>query len=182
LHTTVSVCVRNSNSFSYFIAFSQNNGVIAQTNCANTSAGLWAAGWLILFGVIGKIGALVVAVPDAVLGGMTTFLFANVFVSGLKILSGLKWTRRDRFILAVTFVFGLGVVVVPKAFTTFIPEATGSGVKGLRQGVVIALSTGYSIGAIISVLLNILLPQEEDALTMDEIAGTADKKPEEMTA
>lgn len=159
--------------------FSQNNGVIAQTNCANTSAGLWAAGWLIFFGVIGKIGALVVAVPDAVLGGMTTFLFANVFVSGLRILSGLKWTRRDRFILAVTFVFGLGVVVVPKAFTTFIPEASSRAVKGLRQGVVIVLSTGYSIGALISVLLNFLLPQEEDALSLDELDQKKDDPPVE---
>lgn len=133
---------------------------------------------MILFGVIGKIGALVVAVPDAVLGGMTTFLFANVFVSGLRILAGLDWTRRDRFILAVSFVFGLGVIVVPKAFTTFIPEASSSAVKGLRQGVVIILSTGYSVGALISVLLNILLPQEEDAVSASAAKPVSEDKSE----
>lgn len=107
---------------------------------------------------------------------MTSFLFANVFVSGLRILSGLPWTRRDRFILAVSFVFGLGVIVVPKAFSSFIPEATNDAVKGLRQGVVIILSTGYSIGALISVLLNFLIPQEEDALSADEIAAEEEEE------
>lgn len=150
--------------------FSQNNGVIMQTGCANTTAGLWAAFWLFLFGVINKIGAVIVAVPDAVLGGMTVFLFANVFVSGLRILSQLRWTRRDRFILAVASAIGLGVVIVPNALKSFIPEASSSAVQGLRQGVVIILSTGYSIGSLIAMLLNFALPQVDDALSSDELA------------
>lgn len=151
--------------------FSQNNGVIMQTNCANTSAGLWAAFWLFLFGFIGKIGGVIVAVPDAVLGGLTTVLFASVFVSGLRILANVKWSRRDRFILAIAFAFGLGVVVVPNAFQSFIPTTTNSTLKGLRQGIVIILSTGYSIGALVAMLLNFVLPQEEDALSSDELTA-----------
>lgn len=107
---------------------------------------------------------------------MTTFLFANVFVSGVRILAKLPWTRRDRFILAVSFVFGLGVVVVPNAFSTFIPETDSSALSGLRQGVVIALSTGYSIGAIVAIILNLLLPQEEDALSADELVALKNNK------
>lgn len=100
---------------------------------------------------------------------MTVFLFANVFVSGLRILAGLQWTRRDRFILACAFAVGMGVVVVPEAFTTFIPEASGEVLSGLRQGIVIILTTGYSIGSLVAIILNFALPQSEDALSSDEL-------------
>ena len=48
------------------------------------------------------MGAFFTTIPDCVLGGMTTFLFANVLVSGIKILSFTKLARRDRFILAIS--------------------------------------------------------------------------------
>lgn len=54
----------------------QNNGVISLTGVASRWAGWGAAFWLCLFGVIGKTGGLVLSIPDCVLGGATTFLFA----------------------------------------------------------------------------------------------------------
>ena len=82
--------------------FSQNNGVIALTRCASRAAGLSCAVFLFLFGVIGKFGGVVASIPDCVLGGMTTFLFANVIVSGITVLSKVPMTRRNRFILALS--------------------------------------------------------------------------------
>ncbi|KXN81844.1 Purine permease [Leucoagaricus sp. SymC.cos] len=58
--------------------FAQNNGVIAITRCANRSAGRWCCVFLILFGVLGKISGVFLAIPAPVLGGVTTFLFASV--------------------------------------------------------------------------------------------------------
>ncbi|KAJ3055473.1 hypothetical protein HK102_011335, partial [Quaeritorhiza haematococci] len=58
--------------------FAQNNGIISLTRAANTRAGYFACIFLILFGVFSKLGAIFLAIPDAVLGGMTTFLFASV--------------------------------------------------------------------------------------------------------
>lgn len=56
--------------------FAQNNGVIALTRCANRKAGYAACFFLIVMGVFSKFAAALVAIPAAVLGGMTTFLFA----------------------------------------------------------------------------------------------------------
>ena len=64
--------------------FSQNNGVIALTKCASRRAGVACGCWLILFGVLAKISGIISAIPDCVIGGMTTFLFVNVFISGLN--------------------------------------------------------------------------------------------------
>ncbi|KAJ3341151.1 hypothetical protein HDU93_005560 [Gonapodya sp. JEL0774] len=65
--------------------FAQNNGVIALTKCANRQAGYWCCFWLILAGVFSKFAAFITAMPDAVLGGMTSFLFCSVAVSGIRI-------------------------------------------------------------------------------------------------
>lgn len=149
--------------------FSQNNGVIAMTRTANRSAGLWASAWLILFGVIGKLGGVFVALPDAALGGITTFLFASVAVSGARILAGLTWDRRDRFILSISLSLGLGVIIVPDAFKFFIPISTTSDtLKLLREGALIVLTTGYTVGAILSVVLNAVIPYEPEALSAEE--------------
>ncbi|KAI0556802.1 Xanthine/uracil/vitamin C permease [Gracilaria domingensis] len=155
------------------ITFSQNNGVISMTRTASREAGLWASLWLILMGVIGKLGGVFVAMPDAVLGGVTTFLFASVAVSGLRILAGIKWDRRSRFILAASLGLGFGVEMVPDAFASFIPKSSNETVDYLRQGLVLILNTGYSIGTITATVLNLLLPEEAEDVSPSEFLKKA---------
>lgn len=156
--------------------FSQNNGVIAMTRTANRVAGLWAAVWLILAGTIGKVGGVFAALPDAALGGMTTFLFANVAASGMRILATLEWNRRERFIIAIALSLGLGVVVVPRAFIHFIPTTDNSFASALREGVILVLTTGYSIAALVAMLLNFLLPEEDEAVMASDYVNSVKDK------
>lgn len=102
--------------------FSQNNGVIALTRCASRAAGFACAGWLILFGVVGKFGAVMSSVPICVVGGLTLMCFSMVFVGGIKILAAQPITRRTSFILTLSLGFGMGVAMVPHLF-----EAGGTG-------------------------------------------------------
>ncbi len=45
--------------------FAQNNGVIAITRCANRGAGRWCCAFLILFGVLGKLSGVFLAIPNS---------------------------------------------------------------------------------------------------------------------
>ncbi|KAF9999022.1 hypothetical protein BGZ80_006652, partial [Entomortierella chlamydospora] len=160
--------------------FAQNNGIIALTRCANASAGYVCCFFLILMGVFSKFGALFLMIPDSVLGGMTTFLFANVASSGMRILAFLKWSRRDRFIVSAAISLGLGVSLVPNALTQFVTYGGSSaGVQGLVDSVNIILSTGFCVGAIISIVLNQILPEDKpEALEQEvtEVIVKADSK------
>ncbi|RUO96318.1 permease family-domain-containing protein, partial [Jimgerdemannia flammicorona] len=122
--------------------FAQNNGIIALTS---------------------KFAAVFLATPDAVIGGMTTFLFSNVAVSGMRILAYMKWTRRDRFIVSAALSIGLGVNLVPNWFS-YIITYTGNNqaVQGLIDSVEVIVSTGFCISAIITIFLNLILPEDED--------------------
>lgn len=93
--------------------FAQNNGVISLTRCANRKAGYAACFWLIIMGIFAKFAAALVAIPSAVLGGMTTFLFAAVAVSGIAILHRVPLNRRNRFILTAAFTLGFGATLLP---------------------------------------------------------------------
>ncbi|KAI7069409.1 hypothetical protein KC352_g42714, partial [Hortaea werneckii] len=86
--------------------FAQNNGVIALTRCANRKAGYACCGWLLLMGIFAKFAGALVSIPKAVLGGMTTFLFTSVAVSGIRIISTMPFTRRNRFILTAALAPG----------------------------------------------------------------------------
>ncbi|KAG0378947.1 hypothetical protein BGX24_002279 [Mortierella sp. AD032] len=139
--------------------YAQNNGIISLTRCANTMAGYMCCLFLILMGVFSKFGALFLMLPDSVLGGMTTFLFASVVVSGIRILSFLPWTRRERFIVAASLSLGLGTALVPGVLTHMINYKGHSAfLSSLITSVNIILDTGFALGAIVSCLLNALLP------------------------
>ncbi|KAJ8599569.1 hypothetical protein CTAYLR_004657 [Chrysophaeum taylorii] len=95
--------------------FSENNGIIALTACASRSAGFSCAFWLILFGIIGKLGAAFNSIPICVVGGIVLQCFAMVFVSGVTIATS-NFTRRNAFILMLSLGFGLGVAMEPNLF------------------------------------------------------------------
>jgi NCS2 family nucleobase:cation symporter-2 len=93
--------------------YSQNNGVVAITRCASRAAGVACGVWLTLSGLIGPLGGFFADIPACVAGGIVTFLFTNVMISGINTLAGLDITRRNRIILAFALGIGLGVVQQP---------------------------------------------------------------------
>ncbi|KZT57287.1 xanthine/uracil permease [Calocera cornea HHB12733] len=142
--------------------FAQNNGVIAITRCANRGAGRWCCFFIILFGVLGKISGVFLAIPNPVLGGVTTFLFASVVASGIRVLSYLPWTRRDRFIVAAAFSFGVADLLVPSFWTYLFAGVTNAsaGLQGFLSSISIILTTPFLIAGIVALVLNLILPVE----------------------
>ncbi|PFH47131.1 hypothetical protein AMATHDRAFT_182446 [Amanita thiersii Skay4041] len=143
--------------------FAQNNGVIAITRCANRSAGRWCCFFLILFGILGKISGVFLAIPNPVLGGVTTFLFANVAISGLRVLSLDGFARRERFVLAAALLIGFGNLLAPGIFTHLFEGVShpNSGLRGLFDSITIVLSTPFLAAGAVACVMNLILPQDE---------------------
>ncbi|PWZ02977.1 putative purine permease [Testicularia cyperi] len=143
--------------------FAQNNGVIAITKCANIMAGRWCSFWLILFGVIGKLAGCVRAIPPPVLGGVLLILFGSIAVSGMKVLQKVEFTRRNRFILALSFGFGFGTLLVDDLFDHLFTYAGGNrALKGFLDSIVIVLSSPFLISAIVGMVANAIIPLDEE--------------------
>jgi xanthine/uracil permease len=121
--------------------------------------------WMFLYGIFGKVGAFFTSIPQPVLGGMTTFLFANMTVSGIKVMTSEPVDRRERFILAVAASFGLGTILVPNLFGANFLDCgaiESPGVQGLCSAARITLSTGYAVGCLVALFLNAILPEDDE--------------------
>ncbi|KAF5092108.1 hypothetical protein D0Z03_003046 [Geotrichum reessii] len=156
--------------------FAQNNGVISLTKCANRMVGYWCCFFLIVMGIFSKFAAALVAIPEAVLGGMTTFLFTSVAVSGLRIISTMPFTRRDRFVLTSSLVFGFGATMVPNWFAFFFTyEGDNNGLKGFLEAIELVMETGFAIAGFVGLIINLIIPQEFDEgdTVEEEVEGIA---------
>lgn len=150
--------------------FAQNNGVIALTRCANRKAGYACCFFLIIMGVFSKFAAALVAIPAAVLGGMTTFLFSAVAVSGIRIISTVNFTRRNRFILTAAMSLGFGATLVPNWFAyVFTYDGPNNARKGFFNAITLVCETGFALTAFLAIFLNLVLPEEVEDDVVDEI-------------
>ena len=127
-------------------AFSQNTGLLAMTKVR--SRFVVAAGGLIMiaFGLLPKAGAVVSAIPPAVLGGGAIVMFGMTTAAGVQELARVRYAGTNN---ALVVAVSLSVGVLPMAS----PELFGrvQGPLGL------VLESGIFLGAITAVLLNALL-------------------------
>jgi uric acid-xanthine permease len=112
-------------------------------------------------GVFAKFSAALVAIPAPVLGGMTTFLFCAVAVSGMAIVNRVSFNRRTRFILTASLAIGYGATLVPTWFdNVFTYTGNNHSLRGFYDAIVLVMETGFAITAMISMILNLILPEE----------------------
>lgn len=130
-------------------SFSQNVGLISMTGVMSRSVVTLGAVFLVLCGLIPKIGAIVAAMPISVLGGGVIMMFGMVVSAGINMLSEVTWSRRNMMILAMSLSVGLGIQAVPKSM------------QHLPQSVEMLMVSGLVPVAILAVVLNLVLPQDE---------------------
>lgn len=157
--------------------FAQNNGVIALTRCANRKAGYCACFFLVVMGVFAKFAAALTAIPSAVIGGMTTFLFTSVAVSGISIIArGVPFTRRNRFILTAGLAIGYGATLVPTYFSkVFTYSGDNHALEGFIDAIELVMETGFAVTAFVTMTLNGVLPEDiedtDEAEVEDDASG-----------
>lgn len=128
--------------------FAQNNGVIALTRCANRTAGYCCCIILIIAGIFAKFAAAIVAIPNPVMGGMKTFLFASVVISGQAIVSKVPFNRRNRFILTASMALGYGATLVPTWFSHVFGATDNKDLEGFENAIELVLETGFAVTAL----------------------------------
>ena len=129
-------------------SFSQNVGLISMTGVMSRRVVTIGAVFLILCGLIPKVGALVSSMPIAVLGGGVIVMFGMVAAAGINMLSAVKWDRRNMMIFAISLSIGFGLQKVPAS------------VSGLGTELQMLMTSGLLPAAFLAVVLNLMLPEE----------------------
>jgi NCS2 family nucleobase:cation symporter-2 len=131
-------------------SFSQNVGLISMTGVMSRHVVTFGAIFLLLAGLVPKVGAVIAAMPIAVLGGGVIVMFGMVVSAGVTMLSDVNWDRRNMLILAISLSIGLGLQAVPEALQH---------VPGTLK---ILLTSGILPAAILAISLNMILPESLD--------------------
>lgn len=126
--------------------YGENTAVIGMTKNASVFVLRWAAVIAMAMAFMGKLTALISAIPGPVLGGVSVLLYGFIALNGAKV-----WVKnridfgymRNVAISAVMLVFGLGgaVLAIP------LGQATIS-------------FSGMSLAALFGIVLNLVLPQD----------------------
>ena len=131
-------------------SFSQNVGLVAMTKVVNRFALATGAVFLILCGLIPKLGALVSIMPQSVLGGAAVMMFSSIVISGIQLITKEPLTARNLSIVSVALGVGYGM-------------GANSGILAQAPEAVRLIFGGSGIvpAAMVAILLNILLPKEK---------------------
>ncbi|PRZ46594.1 uracil-xanthine permease family protein [Tritonibacter scottomollicae] len=140
-------------------SFSQNVGLIAMTGVMSRHVVTCGAVFLIVCGLIPKVGALIRTVPIEVLGGGVIVMFGMVVAAGISILSDVEWNRRNMVIFAISLSIGLGLQLEPGAL------------QHVADTPRILLTSGLLPAAVISIVLNLILPEELANESTEEVSG-----------
>lgn len=131
-------------------SFSQNVGLVTMTKVVNRIALAAGAVFLILCGLIPKLGALISIMPQSVLGGAAVMMFSSIIVSGIQLITKEPLTPRRLTIVSVALGVGYGM-------------GANTAVLAQMPQIVQLVFGGSGIvpAAIVAIVLNVLLPKDE---------------------
>lgn len=132
--------------------YSENTGVLATTKNYDPKLLRLTAVFAILLGLFGKIGAVLQTIPDPVKGGVEVILFGMIAAVGIRSLaeSNLDFTHsRNLTIVGLILVFGLGF--------------SNLGGININFGTYVLNISGLFIAVLVGVLMNLILPDVDDA-------------------
>jgi NCS2 family nucleobase:cation symporter-2 len=148
-------------------SFSQNVGLIAMTGVMSRHVVTIGALFLILCGLVPKVGGVIRTVPIEVLGGGVIVMFGMVVAAGVSMLSDVIWNRRNMVVFAVALSVGLGLQLE----VMNLPPGSANALQHLPDSLRILGASGILPAALIAIVLNLVLPEQLSDEATEEVSG-----------
>ena len=132
-------------------SYSQNAGLVAFTGVISRHVGTVAGVILILMGLFPKLGGIIAAMPESVIGGAAIIMFGLITSAGIKLIARSEMNQRNLLILGLSLSFGIGMSLLPQ-FVAHIPDF-GISLKLL-------LTTGLIPAGMLAFILNATLSKK----------------------
>ncbi len=143
-------------------SYTQNVGIIAATGVASRFVVRIAAVILVLYGLCPKFGALLVAMPRPVLGGVFVLVCGMIAASGVRLLAAAPPTTANSFVIG-------GTLVAATAVPIYCRFALGEAWLDQLPALVRLLATNTVVLAVVlgvglNLLLNIVLGGDKEGV------------------
>lgn len=133
-------------------SFSQNVGIVTVNKVINRAVFSFAAGLLLIAGLMPKFAAVLTTIPQCVIGGATLSVFATITMTGIRMiaLDG-EFTVRKSTVAGLSIALGTGITQVSGCLS-------GKGFPGWVSTVF--GSSAVVAAALMAILLNLILPRD----------------------
>ncbi|MBQ2023927.1 MAG: purine/pyrimidine permease, partial [Alistipes sp.] len=124
------------------VDYSLSPGVVASTGCASRYTVLPAAAFMILLAFFPDVVALLLTIPQPVMGVVLLYLMATQVAAGLHLIEGTSAVRsfKDGLVLAIPIMFTLILSFAPQSALATIPSLLRPIVgNGFVMGIIIIL-------------------------------------------
>ena len=132
--------------------YSSNAGIIAITGIASRVAFAAAGIFLVLFGLVGKLSAIIASIPGPVIGGVFGVLCVVIAMNGFRVVRGSALNERNMLVIGLPILMALFATLAPPDF-----------VKSLPEFVQYLLGSSIAFGAVWAIVLHQILPETEPA-------------------
>uniref|UniRef100_A0A2H1VRE4 SFRICE_007116 n=1 Tax=Spodoptera frugiperda TaxID=7108 RepID=A0A2H1VRE4_SPOFR len=139
--------------------FGENVGAIGVTKVGSRRVVQWAAGLMIVQGVVGKLGAVFIIIPQPIVGGLFCVMFGMISAFGLSALQYVNLnSSRNLYIIGFSLFF-------PLVLTRWMAAHSGviqTGAEALDAALQVLLSTSILVGGIIGCFLDNVIPGTDE--------------------
>ncbi|XP_029281726.1 solute carrier family 23 member 1-like [Cottoperca gobio] len=150
-------------------SFSENVAVLGITKVGSRMVILLSGVFMILIGMLGKVGAIFTTIPTPVLGGMLLIMFGVITAAGVSNLQSTDMnSSRNIFIFGFSM---LSALVIPNWIMKN-PDSINTGVTEADQVLQILLSTHMFVGGFLGFFLDNSIPGtklERGLLALDKV-------------
>ena len=137
-------------------SYTQNIGVVNLTGVFSRSIVNIGAVILVGMSLFPKLSAVILCVPEPVLGGATLITFMMVFISGVSLITSVDLGSRNMLIMAVSLGIGVGFSLVPDVTKVF------------GESVSVCLNNGIVPASLIAIALDWFLPKDGNGTAGEE--------------
>ena len=106
-----------------------------------------ASCWFILLSFVGKLSALIHAVPSAVIGGVFAVVCVIILLSGFRVIKNEEFSERELYIIGVPLILAIGLLFMPAEIKQETP-----------QFLQYLLDSPIALSAIAAIVMNKLIP------------------------
>ncbi len=132
-----------------------------------------ASCWFILLSFVGKLSALIHAVPSAVIGGVFAVVCVIILLSGFRVIKNEEFSERELYIIGVPLILAIGLLFMPAEIKQETP-----------QFLQYLLDSPIALSAIAAIVMNKLIPVKKrlDKVSAKDAAASERLLPVDATS
>lgn len=138
--------------------YSQNVGIVAMTKVVSLKVFRLAAGMIFIAGLIPKFGAIITSIPQCVIGGATISVFAQITMTGMKLIVQDEMSVRNTTIVGLGVALGMGITQIPTEGLQYFPD----------WFTMVFTSSPVVLATLVVFVLNIIIPKKTIAQEQSE--------------